>query len=487
MKNLQLTPHQNTIFTDLKTFVQATDHQVFLLKGYAGTGKTTLVSFLLSWLEEDQKGVTPVLMASTGRAAKVLSRKTGVEATTVHSHIYKFEGVDDGGADENQDYRPDTGQLSLTFGLRQHERDAEDRFLYIVDEASMLSHLESSGDHAARFGSGSMLADFFHFTDGQKVLFIGDPVQLPPPIGKKPFSSALDAPFLRKEYQLSVAEAELRHVIRQGEGNPVLKLATELRGYVDRGETRKNWQPLMKEAEYGFFTPYTQSLMADRYIQATKKSFAAALIITHSNKQTHFLNGIVRAKRYPPDKLHRLQRHELLQVVQNNHLVPLANGDQVLVRDARPLGKSGGFFFLTITAEDVNTGQTHEVPLLYDFLFDPRASFGAEDFRRLLIDFDRRARKRGLKRKSEAYREAMQKDKFLNALRAKFGYAVTCHKAQGGEWPTVFLNLSQSINQLDPESRYRWLYTAVTRASETLELKHIWKGKQGQKKTVRKR
>jgi exodeoxyribonuclease-5 len=81
----------------------------------------------------------------------------------------------------------------------------------------------------------------------------------------------------------------------------------------------------------------------------------------------------------------------------------------------------------------------------------------------------------------------MQKDKFLNALRAKFGYAVTCHKAQGGEWPTVFLNLSQSINQLDPESRYRWLYTAVTRASETLELKHIWKGKQGQKKTVRKR
>lgn len=476
MKEIELTPHQQKVFNHLQTFISGNDHQVFLLKGYAGTGKTTLVSFLLKHLTATEPGVTPVLMASTGRAAKVLSRKTGVEATTVHSHIYQFEGVNDGGAAEDQDYNEQTGQLSLTFGLRKLEAEAKDRFLYIIDEASMLSHLESSGDHAARFGSGSMLADFFHFVGQHKVLFIGDPVQLPPPIGKNPFSSALDASFLRQEYQLTVAEAELRDVIRQGKDNPVLALATELRGYVDRGETRRDWQPVMKNPAYGFFAPYTQQLLADRYLAATKNDFSAALIITHSNKQTHYLNGIVRAKRYPPEKLHRLQRNELLQVVQNNHLVPLANGDQVLVRDARPLGKSAGFFFLTIKAEDVNTGQIHEVSLLYDFLLDPRANFDAEDFRKLLIDFDKRARKQGLRRKTEAYLKAMREDKYLNALRAKFGYAVTCHKAQGGEWDTVFLNLSETINMLAPESRYRWLYTAVTRASKTLEPKHIRNG-----------
>lgn len=485
MATIALTPHQQTIFGRLKAFVAGNDQQVFLLKGYAGTGKTTLVSFLLEHLAAAEPGVTPVLMASTGRAAKVLSRKTGVEATTVHSHIYQFEGVDDGGAAEDQDYNDQTGQLSLTFGLRKPDKEAKNNFLYIIDEASMLSHLVNSSDNAARFGSGSMLADFFHFVGGHKVLFIGDPVQLPPPIGDKPFSSALDAPFLRKEYELRVAEAELRDVIRQQKDNPVLALATALRGYVDRGETKRDWQPVMKNTDYGFFTPYTQQLMADRYLAATKKDFAKALIITHSNKQTHFLNGIVRAKRYPPEKLHRLQRNELLQVVQNNHLVPLANGDQVLVRDARPLGKSGGFFFLKIKAEDVNTGQVHEVSLLYDFLFDPRANFGAEDFRKLLIDFDRRARKRGLRRKTEAYLEAMRKDEYLNALRAKFGYAVTCHKAQGGEWDTVFLNLSTTLNMLDTESRYRWLYTAVTRASKQLELKHIFKQGKGHKKKAR--
>jgi predicted AAA+ superfamily ATPase len=485
MPTIRLTPHQQSTFSRLKAFVGGSQHQVFLLKGYAGTGKTTLVSFLLEYLQAAEPELTPVLMASTGRAAKVLSRKTGVEATTVHSHIYQFEGVDDGGAAADEDYSEKIGQLSLSFGLRKADTEEKNRFLYIIDEASMLSHLVSSGDHAARFGSGSMLADFFHFVGQHKVLFIGDPVQLPPPIGKEPFSSALDAAFLRQEYLLAVTEAELRDVIRQRADNPVLALATDLRGYVDREETERDWQPIMKDPAYGFFTPYTQQLMADRYLAATKNDFSAALIITHSNKQTHYLNGIVRAKRYPPEKLHRLQRNELLQVVQNNHLVPLANGDQVLVRDARPLGKSAGFFFLTIKAEDINTGQIHEVSLLYDFLFDPRANFDAEDFRKLLIDFDKRARKRGLRRKTEAYLDAMREDKYLNALRAKFGYAVTCHKAQGGEWDTVFLNLSETINMLAPESRYRWLYTAVTRASEALEPKHIRKGGPGGKENVR--
>jgi ATP-dependent exoDNAse (exonuclease V) alpha subunit len=155
MSTFTLTSHQQSIFDRLKAFVSGEEHQVFLLKGYAGTGKTTLVSFLLSHLETENTSVTPVLLASTGRAAKVLSRKTGVEATTVHRHIYQFEGVNDGGAREDQDYDEQTGQLSLTFSLREPApAKGDDYYLYIIDEASMLSHLESSGDHAARFGSG---------------------------------------------------------------------------------------------------------------------------------------------------------------------------------------------------------------------------------------------------------------------------------------------------------------------------------------------
>ena len=474
---MQLTNHQQQIFTALQRFVDGDHHDTFLLKGYAGTGKTTLVGFLLRWLAErpEERHVEPVLLSSTGRAAKVLSRKTGAAATTVHSHLYRFEQIDDGGTAGDADYTSDTPQLALQFGLRAPEQTLHPR-LYLIDEASMLSHLESSSDNGARFGSGRMLTDFFHFVGKDKVVFIGDPLQLPPPVGEAPFSSALDADFLREHYTRRVVAAELTEVIRQAADNPVLALATQLREHVRTGCPHGDWQALLRRAGGAFYTPYNQQLLAERYLAATREHYGRAVIITHSNKQTFYLNQTIRGNLFKGQNLHRLKRNELLQVVQNNHLVPLANGDQVLVRRAKALGKSAGFFFLEAEVEDVNNGTLYTVPLLYDFLFDARANLGGDDFRRLLIDFDRRARKRGLRRRSEGYLDALRADPYLNALRAKFGYAVTCHKAQGGEWDTVFLNLSNTIDLLPVESRFRWLYTAVTRAAKTLEIKHIYHG-----------
>ena len=488
MSDLQLTPHQQTSFEQLRRFLTTDDHQVFLLRGYAGTGKTTLVRFLLQFMADSCEHLHPILLASTGRAAKILERRTGQPATTLHSHIYTFKEVDDGNADPTADYNQETQQLSLCFELRAAaDPEHRGRAVYFIDEASMLSHVEAHGDTSARFGSGSVLTDFLNFVGRDRIVFIGDPAQLPPPVGKDSFSSALSAEFLREHYGLRVAETELTEVIRQGADVPILQLATRLRREVYAATQRADWQILMRDPVYRFFTPFNQNILADRYLKTTGQDFSKAVIITHSNKQTHYLNNIIRTKRFGAKQTHRLQPDELLQITQNNYLVPLSNGDQVLVRKARPYGRSAGFFFLMLHVEDISTGIIHEVPLLYDFLFETRANLAPEDFRRLLIDFDRRARARGIKRKSEDYRTALSNDPYINALRAKFGYAVTCHKAQGGEWDTVFLNLSQSLDRLEPEARYRWLYTAVTRAEHRLELKHVYQPPKADRQTVRVR
>lgn len=467
---MKLTPHQQEVFEKVKTFIADREHRIFILKGYAGTGKTTLARFIIEYLDQASLGWSAVLLASTGRAARILSEKTGWAANTVHGHIYSFEVVAERIPVNDQD---DSGQLKLIFGLRKQIEGG--RRLYIVDEASMLSHYKSDSMHIAEFGSGRLLDDFIQFVgSADKIVFIGDPVQLPPVQGKDPFSPALNADFLRKRYQVGVMEAELTEVLRQQAGNSILQLATELRR---RAVNRQygDWESILAWETEGIFIARNQNVLIDRYLERVKHGFENGIIITHSNKQALFLNLNMR-KRLHQRYQELPQPGEVLMVAQNSYHVPLSNGDRVLLKSVTPAGAVKGIKMLKVDVEALHNGQTYTTYLIQDFLFNADPNLSSEDARKLLIDFDQRARKNNLKRNSEPYKMAMRADPILNALRAKFGYAVTCHKAQGGEWPHCFLNLSETLDKMDPESRYRWLYTAVTRAKHRLDIKPVYRG-----------
>lgn len=216
--------------------------------------------------------------------------------------------------------------------------------------------------------------------------------------------------------------------------------------------------------------------MIDRYSKAVKKSWDRAVMITSTNKQAYYLNIATRKKLLKREPPMALLEGELLLITQNSYHVDLANGDQVIVRKVELDKRRAGFTFLKVEVETLHDSQVYSTLLLKEFLFRPEANLDPEKQRQLLIDFDTRARNRRLKRNTDAYKEAMRNDAYLNALRAKFGYAMTCHKSQGGEWPEVFINLSEALYKLDEEARFRWLYTAVTRAKDILHLKPVWKG-----------
>ena len=477
---MELTPHQQQAFEKIKAFVRDPEQQVFVLRGYAGTGKTTLARFLIEWLrskEAEPLEFHPVLLASTGRAARILTNKAACAANTLHGHIYQLDVVDGPEVESSPQADELTGQLSINFGLKPTPPSSL-KMVYIVDEASMLSHIPSAGDAVARFGSGSVLTDFFKYVSpNSKVIFIGDPAQLPPIAARETFSPALDENFLSEHYKLRATGTELTEVLRQKEGGEILELATRIRQRIANKDF-SNWEELMKVRGKSLFTPYTQQIMIERYLKQVKENgWSSGLILTHSNKQAFYLNINIRKQLNEGKHLPFPKPGEILLVVQNSYYVPLANGDQVLLIESDKGGKRHGIKFSKVKVMALHNGEVYETLLLQDFLFAPEANLPPQVQKQLLIDFDQRMKKKGLKRNSEAYKEAMRIDPYLNALRAKFGYAVTCHKAQGGEWPHCFLNLSETLNMLSDEARFRWLYTAVSRAREFLDVKPVFKQK----------
>jgi ATP-dependent exoDNAse (exonuclease V) alpha subunit len=231
MKEIKFTRSQQDALNKIKQFLIGTG-EVFILKGSAGTGKTTLIKYVLEYLK-DEPTISPVLLASTGRAAKVLQEKSGNPATTVHSQIYTFSVLSDG-SDNDQGEINNSGQLTLNFSLRT--ADSFTKYLYIIDEASMLSHLTLDNPSITRFGSGNLLKDLFTYAKGHKILFVGDPVQLPPVTELSTFSPALNAKFLSEYFAFNAQEFELTEVMRQDAGNVILNIAQEIRQFVQSNQ-----------------------------------------------------------------------------------------------------------------------------------------------------------------------------------------------------------------------------------------------------------
>ncbi len=466
LSNLTLSPHQSEALSKIEDFLKTPGSGVFILKGYAGTGKTTLLQRLATYLEE--KEIPFSLLAPTGRAAAVLSAKTGFSAKTLHSELYHFKAIEGDADPEKENAQTDDfGQMRLLFEIRQPDTNAQK--VYVVDEASMIGDERSDDASFASFGSGHLLTDFLTLVGSCKVIFSGDPCQLPP-IGSGD-SPALTEEFFRRLGK-PVFSCEMTQILRQKQDSEVLRLATQVRRMTAIPYKTK-WVKLpAKTSPTIAVLPFDR--MRDQYIrEITARGTENTIAISLSNLNCHHINLQVRQALYGNAHL-PLQKGDLLMVTQNNYLVPLTNGDFVEVEEVGAGQTVKGISFVHVTVKARLTGKSHEALLCLEPLHSGHGNLNPEQQRLLMIDFSQRMRGKKVRPKSELYHSAMQRDPILNSLRANYGYAVTCHKSQGGEWDKVYFFLNKGMYVMDPPELTRWWYTGITRSKNQLFLVSEW-------------
>ncbi|MBP5317861.1 MAG: AAA family ATPase [Paludibacteraceae bacterium] len=416
------------------------DSPVFLLRGYAGTGKTTVVAALVRALAKLKQEV--VMLAPTGRAAKVLSSYAGTEAYTIHHAIYRQKSPEN------------NGQFELGFNRHAHA-------LFVVDEASMLA---DGGTES--FGSGNLLLDLLDYVYSRgdcRLLLLGDRAQLPPV--RCEHSPALDAATFRR-LGFEVFEYDLTQVVRQSAGSGILTEATRLRCLLDnRGRLHLQTHPDV------------QRLSGAEFVESLEQSYREVgeedtLVLTRSNKMAQYYAQGIRARVLGREEM--LSNSDLVMVVKNNYLVGaqygldfIANGDTAQVLRMRGSRELYGFRFTDAVLRLTDYDREIEARVLLDSLTAETPADLAQMTDRLyqavLEDYA------DIRNKRERYQK-MRLDPWLNALQLKSAYAVTCHKAQGGQWAHVYVDMGRvSVDETD-DNLLRWLYTAFTRATRRLYL-----------------
>lgn len=445
------TEEQENALNSFSNFLLSpSSEKIFVLRGYAGTGKTSLVSALVKTLGE--VGRKCVLLAPTGRAAKVFSLYSHHPAYTIHRRIYR-----------QRVFSGDMENFTLNTNLHRQT-------LFIVDEASMIANEGLSG---ASFGTGRLLDDLIEYVysvPGCSLMLVGDTAQLPP-VGEEQ-SPALSVPVLQG-YGLEVTECLLTQVVRQAADSGILYNATLLR------------HSIMKDACFGLPSvrigkfPDVKVIQGGDLIEAISDSYDKVgmdetIIICRSNKRANLYNrGIRNTILYREDELNA---GDVLMVAKNNYfwgadckeLDFIANGDVAVVRRVRRVREMYGFRFADVVLRFPDYDDLElEVTLLLDTLHTDFPSLPREQgeklFEAVLEDYAHLSSKRERIKK-------IKEDPYYNALQVKYAYAVTCHKAQGGQWQRVFLDQGYLTDEMVSPDYYRWLYTAFTRATETLYL-----------------
>ncbi len=391
------------------------------------------------------------LLAPTGRAAKVLSGYTGERAYTIHKKIYFQQ-------------RTPSGGMHFVPAQNLHTNT-----IFVVDEASMIGWENYGGS-----GGGNLLLDLFEYVfNGKncKLILIGDGAQLPP-VGSD-LSPALDLDFLKREFSLTAAICELTEVMRQREDSGILDLATDLRGFVKADKKDDLPIPLPSKADV---SPIDGMQLQDVLDDVFNRYGAeGSIIITRSNKRANLFNQQIRARIYFREE--QLNSGDLVMAVKNNyhwlgeesHVGFIANGD---VAEVERLGRHEeryGFNFVNATLRliDYPDEPSVEALLWLDSLLVEGASMPSAASDKLYHGVQ--ADYAHLPTKDER-KKAIKEDPFYNALQIKFAYAITCHKAQGGQWPGVIVDQGYMTEEMLDQQYFRWLYTAVTRASERLYL-----------------
>jgi hypothetical protein len=469
-KGLVLNDGQKKAFELMKTFIfKENTNSIFILKGYAGTGKTTLLKYFIEECCKEKKTVT--LMASTGRAASVLRSKAKFNATTVHSIVYKFDEVKATSEDAWKLEGDEKGQLYLNFTpCLINSSDLTD--VYIIDEASMISGFTNEEISGTKFGTGNVLKDFLAVVGDAKVVFVGDPCQLPP-VDEISFSAALDKQFLIDNYTKKVLDFELTEIQRQLENSEILQIASPLRQQIISNEIPDS----PKITLFNYFKDVKLYDSTEKLIQQFLRTFKTmgsenCIFITHKNSEAFSNNQRIRSFLFPNKNV--VQPGDILMVVKNCLLTGLRNGDQIIVQEIGLRESRAGLIFLKVKIKDINSGKLHETMLVETLLNNPHPSLGSEYSRALIIDFDKKMRESNISRNSVDYKNKMKKDDYLNALHTKFGYSITLQKAQGGEWQHVFLNITSSVYVSKfngkPQDIVKWFYTAITRTQKYLYL-----------------
>jgi exodeoxyribonuclease-5 len=440
------TADQKKLICDLAKFILDPNVPFFLLKGYAGTGKTSLIAALVQCLHEIR--INTVLMAPTGRAAKVLASYAGFQAFTIHKKIYRQKSIEE------------QSEFSLAPNMYKHT-------VFIVDEASMIS---GNSYEQSIFGSGDLLEDMMTYIKsgkGCKVIIVGDSAQLPP-VGFG-LSPALDLD--RLSYYGCCMSAELKEVVRQTNESGILFNATQIRKQIEANDVRF-------PEFYTDFPDITNITGAD-LVEALSDAYAKygteeTIVICRSNKRANKYNeGIRNRVFYMEDEITSGDR---IMIVKNNYKLSkdideidfIANGDMATIKRIRKYQQRYGLHFADMVLEfpDYNNLELENKAIL-DTLATESASLSAEMNKQLFYslaeDYTHITNKR------ERYK-AIKEDPFFNALQIKFAYAITCHKSQGGQWQCVFLDCPYFADDNLTFEDLRWFYTAVTRASKQLYL-----------------
>lgn len=461
MSNMILTKQQQKVLDSVKEFLNS-NLPVFILKGYAGTGKTTMISYIIEEVTKHDK--VPILMAPTGRAARVLGTKTRREANTIHRCIYELDTIE---TKEGSD------DIRYIFPLKDVEDTAKDR-ICIVDESSMIGTREVHNE-LFEFGSGSLLNDLLSFVAphrGGKIIFIGDPMQLPP-VGDN-VSNALDEQFF-KNNKMGVMVAELTDVVRQNEGSAILGNAMKVRTLLDSVQ-RNDLVFDRKENEVIDIEGY--NMPKQLLSMYPKPEIGQSVIITYSNRQARDYNYAVREILYPGEK--NIVIGDILQVVSNNYKLNVMNGDFVKItaingdiefQSALVYCNTGGErvqYKISLSFRNVRLRLENEqeisCKIIESMLDDADPNLNFAQIQALYINFCMRYPQ--LKRGSQQFKEFLKADPYFNALRVKYGYAITGHKSQGGEWNTVFVDYTGRTGF--NTDCLRWTYTVTTRACHTL-------------------
>lgn len=462
----RFTPHQAEAALHIGAFMaDPRERQAFILRGYAGTGKTSLTAAVAKVWGRLKKPV--VLLAPTGRAAKVLATHAGMPAYTIHKMIYRqkaFKGED------------------TVFDLGWNKaRDV----LFIVDEASMISCASTF----SLFGSGNVLDDLVHFVFSQpgcRLMFVGDVAQLPP-VGEER-SPAL-VPATLRDYGLNVRGVELKEVVRQADASPVLREATRLRRML--AEDCGGSTPQLDFSAVPQSGSTLRCVPNDELIEGIEDSYRRwgmddTIVVTRSNSRAVAYNQGIRRRILMHDEV--LCAGERIMAVKNNYfwteqalaemppeearrfpLAFIANGDCASVVHYRNVHEMYGFTFADVTLRFPDYGDyVIDVRAVLDTLTAEAPALTAAEQRRLFESVENSYAH--IRNRTERMK-AVRHDPYYNALQVKYAYAVTCHKAQGGQWHDVYVDQGYHPEEtMEPVEYLRWLYTAFTRSSANLYL-----------------
>lgn len=440
------TEGQSVVLYHLSAFLLSQkENPTYILRGYAGTGKTTLVKALVKTLP--MIGMKYVLMAPTGRAAKVLSSYTGQNASTIHRRIYQAKAFPD-------------GSIRIT-----RAENKSKNALFIIDEASMIGEQRE-------FGGSSLLDDLLSYVfsgESCRLLLIGDTAQLPPVESSE--SPALNCDYLKSEFPITAATYELTEVKRQALESGILYNATDIR-------------QLLSQKLYEYHLPIfhlqgfddIQKIEPEAFEEMLHNAFAntsdnEAVIVCKSNKRANMFNQAIRGRILNIEG--EIATGDKLMVVKNNYFWAngnevisfIANGDMAELRKIKHFDDMYGFRFadVELSFTDYPDAPNIEAKILLDTLNSNSASLTEEENKRLFSAIEEDYM--DIPNRRDRYKE-MKKNPWFNALQVKFAYALTCHKTQGGQWNTVFIDSSLNLKETLEVEDLRWLYTALTRAQE---------------------